>query len=62
MAYITVKDMKEYLNRFSDDDNISFVVINSKERLHYIPKELTLIGDMAAIFMDTTESESFDEE
>lgn len=58
--FITVKDFKEYLNNFSDNEAISLVVVNSEERLHYISKEVFLVKDTPAIIMDTVSHENME--
>ncbi|MCM8710518.1 hypothetical protein M2651_05695 [Clostridium sp. SYSU_GA19001] len=59
--FVTIKDFKEYLNKFNDKEYISLVVVNSNERIHYIPEKIFLIEDMPAIFMNTVTNEIMEE-
>ena len=42
---MTNKEMKEYLNQFRDDEEISFVIADPKNRKAYGPEEVFMIYD-----------------
>lgn len=61
---ITIKDLKDYLEKFNENDNVSLIVVDSNKRLHYKAREIFFISDTSipAIVYDINESKSFDEE
>ncbi|QEK13766.1 hypothetical protein FQB35_15690 (plasmid) [Crassaminicella thermophila] len=56
---ITIKEFKEYLNKFDDEDNIAFVVVDSKERKHFLSREIYLLAERPAVLFDTYVSEDY---
>lgn len=56
-----VKEFKEYLSTFNDDEDMSLVVVSRKNRLRYPVIDAIEITDMPCVFADVTDSEPLEE-
>ena len=59
---MTIKEFKEYLNRFDENEGFSVVVVNKAKRIVHKHKETHLVADMPAIIIETEETEPFEGE
>jgi hypothetical protein len=59
--HLTIKELKEYLRTFDENENFSVVVINPKKRIVHKSKNKFLLSDTPAMFIETEESEPFEE-
>ncbi len=57
---ITIKEFKEYLNGFDDNDNFSIIIVNSKKRIVHKNADSYLFEDSPTIIIETTEQEPLD--
>lgn len=53
-----VKELKEYLDTFKEDDGVSLIVIDGKKRVVYEDKSVHIVedGPNPAIIMDISEA------
>lgn len=58
---LTIKELKEYLGTFDENENFSVVVINPKKRIVHKNIKSFLLSSAPAIFIETEESEPLEE-
>ncbi len=58
---MTIKELKECLSTFDENDGFSIVVINREKRLIHNHKKVYFIKEMPAVFIETTKTETFEE-
>lgn len=59
---MTIKEFKEYLNRFDENEGFSVVVVNEKKRIVHKHKKSYFLADMPALLIETEETEPFEGE
>lgn len=59
---VTVEDLKEYLNKFQGSDEVSLVIVDNKERLHYTLKETIFLKEKPVILANVDIFKSFSDE
>lgn len=59
---VTVGDLKEYLNKFQSSDEVSLVIVDNKERLHYTLKETIFLEEKPVILANVDIFKSFSDE
>lgn len=57
-----IRDFKEYLNNFDDEEELGIIIVNPKERKHYPIQSEFAISDMACLCIEVGDSENMDEE
>ena len=57
-----IRDYKEYLNNFDDEEELGIIIVNPKERKHYPIQSDFAISDMACLCIEIGDPENMDEE
>jgi hypothetical protein len=55
-----VKDLKEWLSSFDENEDLSIVVVDTKKRIVYENKNVMFITDKPAIFIEVGKAEPMD--
>lgn len=56
---MTIKEFKEYLNRFNDEDNFSIIVLNTDKRKVAKQRDIFLLEDTPAVIFDVQGFEKY---
>lgn len=56
---MTIKEFKEYLDKFNEEDNISLIVLDTEKRKCFKHRDIFLLEDQPAIIFDTNGAEKY---
>lgn len=58
---MTVKEFKQYLSRFDEEQELSVIMVDPVHRLHHIGDCIGLLDESPCLLLETTESEPLED-